>query len=498
MIEGRHDLHRPPLNPREKLLITFASFTLLWTVWTPGNARPWAMTGSAILSGVTFLLLFAPLGRAAEGTARANLRHLLRSPIFWLGFGLVAYVGIQALNKSYSVVDTAGGSVRILSHKPIPWLPSGMLAPLRMEGTGQMLLVFLGIWPAASAVAAGLRRRSAQQALLWVISVSSSLWALLGMAQRITDTSKMLWLTDSGAVNKGFFATLTNPNHAAALLNLGLIATLTLFLRGFSDGRYSLMRGGPHLLCIPLTLACLAGLLLAASRAGLVVAAAILVAFLAVGLVRLFAALRNDKRSLVVLAVVCAMVGIGVAGVAASVDWRMIEREWRSAWAVAEDPASDLRYDFNRATVDLIAMRPAYGWGMGTYRYYIQQTQYKYESLKQLSLNKNRKLRRQIMFAHNDYLQYLAELGWTGYSFILGFFAYAGWKILTRLHRAGAGLVFATLGMLAFLPHAALEFFFYRPAVLMQFCLLSVVLLKLIDLEGSRQTRSAERDAQGL
>jgi hypothetical protein len=55
-----------------------------------------------------------------------------------------------------------------------------------------------------------------------------------------------VWIADSGLRPDQLWGTLSNENHAAALLNLGLIASLTLFMHGFGPGKRACSRAGPN------------------------------------------------------------------------------------------------------------------------------------------------------------------------------------------------------------------------------------------------------------
>jgi hypothetical protein len=88
-------------------------------------------------------------------------------------------------------------------------------------------------------------------------------------------------------------------------------------------------------------------------------------AFLLVGAVRVAISVRSDPRGLVILGVALVLCAIGTLSIASGIDVRRMRAEWRSLQKVADTPSEDLRYYINMATLDLIEMRPAYGWGAG-------------------------------------------------------------------------------------------------------------------------------------
>lgn len=484
MLPRNHRMQRPRPSRREQLITAAAGLTLLWTTWMPGNTRPWVMAGTLILSAVTFALLFLPVGDGQTAEARGNLRQLLRSIPFWLGLLVVIYVSIQAANPRFTIVRVAGGYFRTFSHEYVSWLPSGLVAPADMESSVMMVKMLGGLLFFTSAIWVGIRNRSSYRVLLWTMAISAAAWSLLGMLQRATDAGKMLWFFTS--YNRNFWGTLTNENHAAALLNLGLIGALALFLHAFGTGRNTMLRGSPHLLCVPLSIACITGVVNTSSRAGMLITLIILVIFSFIGLYRLQQALRTDKRGLAVMVVFVGLLAILVIGTLPSLDKKRLRREWRTALVVADNPATNLRYYINQATFDLIELRPVTGWGSGSYRYFIQQTQFNYEPLEELTNNPRPNLRRQIMFAHNDYLQYLAELGWVGVTPLILLVLYLVVLPMRRWRGLDAGLLFGVVAICAFLIHATIEFFFYRPAVLFTFWALVITVWRMIDLRARR------------
>lgn len=472
-----------PLIRREKLILCVVTLTYLWTCWVMGGVKLELQFVTAGLAILGFAMLFIPTGweDSRHGGPRENFKALLKFPIFWFGLLLMVYITIQGLNPRYFLAP-AGKAMFYMDLEYVKWLPSGIKTPLREMNPWRMLLMLGSPWLVFCTIWLGLKRRKALRILLWIFAVNAFVWAVVAYLQHITGTTLMLWFMEPPVrVASGFWGTILNVNHAAAFLNLGILAQLTLFMHLAGRPGTNFMRGGPHLLLLPMAVATLAVLLRMPSRAALFVLAVTLLLFLMIGVIKVFKLAREGYSPLVGVALLVLLLsGMGLS-LKAAIDLPVLRAEFQTAIKVAEDLKNDLRYYINLASIDMIKERPVYGWGAGAYRYHIASFEKKYPEIPQVNY---RGARLSTVYAHNDYLQYLAELGWVGVSFILAGAAYLTIKVLLRLGSVDTGLALGAMGIPIFLSHAAVEFFFFHPLLLLAFGLLLAIFTRLIDLSG--------------
>jgi len=471
-----HSSGTPPLQRRELALVVALSLCLIWTTWSIGGVSLWAEAGTCLFALAAAFIAFVP----SQATGWSNLRALIRFVPFWLGAFVLLYMVVQDLNASSKLIRFPDGSVtgRTLPH--LSWLPSGVETPITSVGPLRMALIFLPCWIVGCAVWCGSYRPKAMRAMLWVMALNASLFAVIGVLQEVTKAKSVLWLFDKPISNMPFWGTVANPNHASAFMNIGLGAALTLFLYYTGKQGRDFTKGGSFLMLVPLSVLLLMGILNAMSRAGVVVAVLIVGAFLTILTWRLFCHLREERNTPVL--VVSSIVMLLIAGIAGTSVKNMVSMdrlysELRSLVSVANAPEDDIRFYISLASRDMIEDRPAYGWGAGCYRYFFQKYQKNYPAL----MPKN--MRYRINYAHNDFLNCLCDLGFVGatplFSVMIGLPAFV--FFFRRQGLDGPAMMgLATTG--AILLHATLEFFLQHPLVSLEYVLFLAALTRMISL----------------
>jgi hypothetical protein len=314
------------------------------------------------------------------------------------------------------------------------------------------------------------KRPKAIRGLLWGVALNGAAFAAVGVLQSVTHANKMLWIFDRPVANYSFWGTVVNPNHASAFMNLTLVAALVLLFYYTGRNGRDFTKGGAYLMLIPLSAIIGVGVFQAMSRAGIVVTALIVVALLLVlawRLVRFF----RDGGSMRLLAVFCGVIltlaSVAFAGLRSAVDGKVLKCEIRSLFAVANDPEDDTRYFINRASCDLFVERPVYGWGAGCYRYFIPSKQRNYQALVDPKRPAN------IVYAHNEYMNSLCDLGIVGTApLLVGIVGLPVFVLFFRKKGIDGAFLIGVAGIGAVMLHAALEFFLQHPLVALQFALL--------------------------
>jgi O-antigen ligase len=417
------------------MLIDLTSVALvLFAAMAWGANTPWAI---ALFSGGSLLVL---AWRLIWDAWRGQLR-LFWSWLFLPAFGLLALIGLQQLLP------------RVALDAPLDSLPHSV----EPHTTGLYFLLAAGYAALGLSVIHGFRSRRQLYRLMVLVITFGVLESLYGLVQSLGGIH-YIWtvpFTDNRA--RG---TLMNPNHYALLLNLAisvgvgyLYARSVKLLRGRKLNLRRLLRmpDSAKLAWIVVWLALIGfGVFVSLSRMGSIA--------MFVGLGGMLAAGRlvegGRLRTVIVFSVLFAIVGLGLyAGVEGLLERYMIlsqfgERDripiWRDAWPMASTTLW-------------------FGKGLGSFMWTFPA----YETIEPDI---------PAMYAHNDYLQILAEFGIVGIALLI----WAGMVCLRTARRnllakdhlvKGIGL--ATLGVLAAtVIQEITDYSLYIPGVAAMFILL--------------------------
>gem|GEM_PF-3801096 len=468
------------------MVLWLASISLLWTTWALGGVAFWAQIGSVALSLLCLIVAVWP----SRINGAANFHALLRFVPFWMGLFVLLYMVVQVLNPSWVLSPNLDGRLVPVRQDYIHWLPNGIRTPIYRMNPLLMVMVLAPGWMLMCSIWAALRRPKSMRIMLWVMVLNASMFSVVGLLQAISHSKKMLWLFDAPAGLNSFWGMIGNPNHASAFMNLGLGAAfaLILFYTGPLSKKQDLSKGGSFLMLIPFSVIILGGVVQAMSRAGILVAGIICAAFMVLVLYRFVRAMLqsgNRQMALVFSGVLALIVLVIGAGVISTVDMERVMKEMKTLTSVANDPLDDSRYYINMASLDLFERHPVLGNGAGCYRYFIGGPQQKYPQLmpKRYRLN--------LVFAHNDYINYLCDIGIVG-SLPLGLCAFGPMAFVLFFRRKGLDS-FSVAGFVALgavLLHVAFEFFMQHPLVVMQFALLLSCITRSVSQRHHMRTRS--------
>lgn len=252
--------------------------------------------------------------------------------------------------------------------------------------------------------------------------------------------------------------TYVNANHFSCLLQMALPLPLVLMAailrRRPNEEHVSTPRA--LLACTLLAVAVLIflGVLYSLSRMGLpVIALSLTVLAL---LFRLAAVDRDRRVGFYRYGSAAALIVVVALAIFVSTPLTLLERLDRQDVDVKDPLTADARMAIWRETIPMVHDYPVFGSGLGTYTSVFQK--YRASSPEYL-----------VDFAHNDYLQLLAELGVVGF----GIAALGGVLILLRIGRAIVGrrttadrlLAAGCLaGLVALMLDCAVDFDFYIPA----------------------------------
>jgi O-antigen ligase len=410
---------------------------------------------------------------------------LLRFPLAWLGLLLLGYVLTQALNPAWVYARNATHWwLEPVNH--ITWLPAGMETPFNGMNPWRVLVIYGTAWLTVCALWVGVTRRVTVQWLFGIVAANGALLAILGILQRVTGATKILWFWDTKGITY-FFSTIIYKNHAGAYFNLVLMLTVGLLYWHFSRAERRLERSSPApvfgFICVLLGIS----VLLTNSRGATILLMGFsLIAF--IGFIVRCTLYRSESRSPWTITVLCAVfslfIGLGAyflnAGTAFERVSNLIENRQSDSSVVSRNLA-------RIATWDMAKDNLVTGWGAGSYRHYFPVYQRNYPEIYQVPWNKAGRFRWE--YAHNDYVQLLAELGLIGAG-ILAAMLLTGLRHLIR-HRIWhrPHLMFIVLALVITTLHAWIDFQFHNPAILVLWCASAALVGRWAEIESRSGAR---------
>ena len=402
-------VHKPSIQP---ILLDFLIMALLCFVaiaW--GAKRPWSMclfSAAAITIWSWRLLL-----ESARGCIR-----LYFSWTYIPAFGLLALTVMQRLNPQTALIPKVG------------------FLPYTLEPHSTKLYLILAFGYAALGLSVIHGFSTQKQLIRFIVFLIGLgvLESLYGIVQHLTN---FVTVWDLPVLSGSAHGTLTNRNHYALLLNLSISMGVGFLYKKsvdfFQDQRFRLrllprMPDSAQLAWIIAWLALIGlGVLLSLSRTGIF-------AMFACVAVMMIAARSTQKSHLapfLVLATACVIVGLGVytgvdgllARYAGLLEPGYFEQDripiWRDAWK-------------------MVCSHPWFGQGAGSFQWAFPA----YETFEP---------DRPAVFAHNDYLQFLAEYGVVGLGLALWLLISCWRSAMRNLKAQGPlvrGIAIAALGAL--------------------------------------------------
>ncbi|MCC5841304.1 MAG: O-antigen ligase family protein [Opitutales bacterium] len=482
-------------------------------LWVGGGTLLWVEWASLSLG----LLLFAFAALAyPDGLEAAErpIRRLIRFPFFWLGLALLAYVAIQAQNVAWERVQVG----RVTGMRPIegavPWLPQGFVTPLEQENPFRWMLRLIPAWLAFCAVWIGLRGRSGALFLALLLGASLVVWSGVAFYQAFSGATHILgiWEVRQRHPNHParFWGTFVHAGHGALMMILGQALLLSLFLR-LTRRRFE-TRGqimGPAFLLLPLALTMAAGVLMILSRGGIVILVAFYLSFLGLSTVAL-ARIVGWKACILPTVTLVLLTGASWTVLQNPDNWDRLQRRWAQVERTAGNIDTEARVWVSRIALDMIEDRPRFGWGAGGWRYFYPPYKIYYPELaSEMTIRlidpetgtwqvneRGRPVWHRIPVwyrqAHNDWLELIVELGWTGASLV--FFGVGLWGIwVIVVGWRDPALLMLAAGPVGLLVASAWEFHLRIPAPL----LWTGVVMALCLAWGRRRDKGRRRISEG-
>ncbi len=473
------------LHPLEIALLALAGAHLAFLPWALGTMHVWSQLVSFTLALAGFTLALIPRTHTEEFSDDGRryryipARRLLSFPGFWLGLTVLLYAFTQALNPAWSYATSAGDWwMEEKSH--IAWLPTSATAPFADSNPWRSLLVWSSAWMLACSLWIGLTRRASIRAMLVILTLNATVLALIGILQHVAGNGKILWFIAPSTHYS--VATFLYKNHAGAFFNLMLAAAIATATWYYRRSERRLERASPAPLFTLCAVALSLIVALSFSRAATVLMIGFVLLSLILGAIYM---LRSARRPNLLLA------GLLTASltILAFVSARQLRLEqaadkFQQLFTTDRVQSFEFRQLSAQATWDMAGERLATGWGAGCYRFLFPLFQQNYPQIYQPSPNADRSFH--FEHAHNDYLEFLAELGLIGCAplvLLIGFFAI---KLLRSKPWQNPPLLFLALGLLILLAHCWIDFHLHCPAILLTACALAAIAGRWSELESRR------------
>jgi hypothetical protein len=464
----RTEQKRRPLHPLETSLLAVIALNLCFLPWALGGMPFWSQVVSGILSFLSLILSLVPrdYDNATSGQAPFRLHtwpKLLRFPAFWLGLALLALVLIQALNPAWTY-ETDGKSwwMRRIDH--IDWLPTGVRAPFKIAGPWRGLILYSSVWATVCALWIGFTRRRTVQILFSVLAANGFALASIGLLQKLLGADKILWsiTPPSGAAH---FSTFIYRNHAGAYLNLILVLVCGTAAWYYVRGLRRLEKSNPSGI-FAFAATCVASSIMVSYSRGSTLVMLIFVTTAVIGFaIHHFRSPPALRRPVVLIVLVL------LFGYFAKTGWDALNsgEAWTRLTTIftTDDASREERRLASIATSEMLGDHWKTGAGAESFRFMFPAYQQRYPQI--LSSGGVRMLWQN---AHNDILQYPAELGIGGASILMGILGY--WMLALVRSRFWRNPLAVTLvfGLGLMLVHAWGEFIFRAPAFLLLWCAL--------------------------
>ncbi|HVU32043.1 MAG TPA: O-antigen ligase family protein [Opitutaceae bacterium] len=441
---GRHpDEDADYIDPSEGWLVVQVALLVVVSSWDCGGMSSTAMNWVAggVLLGLPILV-----ARRREGHARTWWPFI--PSLLWIVFVLMALC-----NPSH-VATSAGWIPRV---DWISWLPT----TIDRQHTIEDIRLWLPALFEAGLIAASLRTARAARMIWTVVAVNGFVLAAVGAVFHFAGIQQVLGIIDPPEPTY-FFATFFYKNHWAAYGALAALAGIMLALKASRNTFAADPRArGPFLLFGCIGTLTVVTLPLPGSRAGALLAATLISAFIVQLICDSHGAhkARAGRSAAIPLMLI---VTIAVAGYGTSAYFRHatvdVARTTRELKQGIDGEQSDLRLLVARDTWHMASARPFFGWGPGCFEIVFPIYQGAY-----LRSPDGRATAR-FEFAHNDWLQTLAEDGIIGSLVLIVPLLVMTRKAWTASDHLGR-LAIAGCGLIAL--HACIDFPLHNPAVLM-------------------------------
>lgn len=465
--------------------------TLMFSAWSFGGYANGPLH-FLLLGGLgTFLFSILPLPKSCNGHDQQhgnlkNIRRLFNKPFFWVSVCFLGYIVIQILNPS--IVQVYGEKSWWVEPLVPPFgtnLPSSVKADYNSMNAVRTLVIHVSAFSLACGIMVGIQRRVPALITIWSFLVSGVAMSFVAILQKFSGTELILWCVESS--NDYFWGTFMYRNQGAAFLMLVLLVSSALYFFYLKRANERLQNGGPHFLLFGFVFLLLGSIWLALSRAGIILSVSLAVVFCLIALAHHVKRII-EGRSFFYLAIFLSLFIVSTIFFVQFSDWEDINKRVEHLQEVSLDINSSKRMLSSKATWEMAQDRLRFGWGAGSFRYIFPIYQKEYRGIWYNYFTVDGWAGRRIYhYAHNDWVQFLAEYGISGTFLILCLFfclLIKGYEIFK--YSISSGLILVT-GLILIFIHNLVDFIFSSPSYWVAFWGTLFLICKLCEIEKERK-----------
>jgi O-antigen ligase len=476
------------LHPLEIALLILTAAHLCFLPWALGSMHLWSQIVSAGLAACGFILSLLPRTHAEEfskdGSAYRYIpyRRLIAFPGFWLGLAVIAYVTVQALNPAW-IYNRADGQWWMEPIQHITWLPAGATTPFADSNPWRSLMIWGSAWLLGCSLWIGLTRRASLRLLLVILTVNATVLALVGILQHVAGNGKILWFIQPSTTYS--VSTFLYKNHAGAYFNLMLAATVAVATWYYRRAERRFERASPA----PVFTACAVVLSLVVALSFSRAATILMLGFIgAVLFLGAFFMMRSARRpNLLLVGFITLSLTVLAFVSARQLRLEQAADKFQKLFTSERLYSIDTRELAAQATWEMASDRLATGWGAGGFRFLFPLYQQRHPIIYQPEWDTSRTYF--FEHAHNEYLEFLAELGVIGCLPLLALFVLWMVRLIRRRVWQNPAMLILALGLLVLLAHCWVDFDLRCPAILMTACALAVIAIRGTTLDSKRRSR---------
>jgi hypothetical protein len=457
----RANTRRLTIHPLEQAALWVICIHLVFLPWALGGMRIWAHIPSLALGIISLIFALLPRTYTEEHTGSNSFRlimwpKLLRFPIFWIGFALLAYIALQALNPAWAY-ETNGKGWWMRKIDSNPWLPSGVIAPFEKWNQWRIFIIYASGWMTVCAIWVAFTRRRTVQLFLLTLAANGLLVAILGVAQRITKAPKIYWFFESP--NPSFFSSFIYKNHGAAYLDIVLTITCGLASWYYLRGLRRLEKSNPSgVLAFFATFIAIA-VLVSYARGATLVMLVFLLGCIGAFITHQFILPKESRRPVIAIALILVFgffLKSGLEALRSGEAWDRLRQG-----VMRQDVSLGMRERATAASLEMLHDYWKTGAGVGSFRFIFPIYQHRHAELVGDASGR--------LFwehAHNDIVQFPIELGAVGAGLVIlgfGFWVVSLFRSYFWENPLSTCLVFGAVLLLAY---GWWDFPFQCPAIL--------------------------------
>lgn len=487
----------PDLHPKESWLHGLLAAQLTLLPWALGSVHLWAQLLNLALALPAFVIALLPRHYNAE-LARGpsfDLKlapKLFRFPVFWLGLLLLLYIAIQLLNPAWQFQSNDKGAWWLQAVPHASWLPHGIAgAPVTklLVPPWQALLPLLAAFLDVCAIWIGFTRRKTVVFLLTVLCVNVAVLSLLSMVQRLATPDLIFGFYKSQSLSP--IGPFIYRNHAAAYFNLVVALCCARALHAHLRSEQRMGKSSPAVLFLFLAIAAGVVVLASCSRAGVALLLVSVLLFLGLLISLHFAGRRLPGHPAILGA--CTVLFLGFVVFSAynlrASDVLVRYKELLSRGSISVEARSAA----TEATLKLAKDNLYLGNGWGSLRFLFPSEQLRSERKEALGVDAKGRIRSFWQHAHNDYAEYLMELGIFGLLPVALCFLYFPVQLVRLRFWRHTPILLLGVGLGMTMLHSRVDFQVSNPAVFVTWCCLWPLALRWTEIENTSQALARNR-----